>query len=91
MQGPPPDGRLDFSIATRPERLVLEYDSAATGANHFRARVLDVLYAGVQREVTLAAQEVSLRALLLNKEFAIPPGENAMIYIPPEAVIPLED
>lgn len=89
-----PPGRERFTLAIRPERIQVLPGVAEAGINRVRVRVEQAVYAGAGTHYELAAGAQRLLAEAMNTragsgEFA--PGQELMAYLPPEALVVLED
>lgn len=82
------------SLAVRPEKLQVRPRAEGSGFNLIQARVRDRVYAGSATQYELEAQGTVLRAWVLNLHLhssALEPGQAVSVFIPPEALVVLED
>ena len=95
IAGAPP-ARPQFTLAIRPEKIQLASAASAgvTGGNRVRVRVEQRIYVGAETHYELRAGTQCLRAELMNAQPDAPrlaAGEDALAYLPPEALIVLDD
>ncbi|HZV33178.1 MAG TPA: ABC transporter ATP-binding protein [Verrucomicrobiae bacterium] len=83
-----------ITLAIRPEKIGLLHSDAPRSRNHFPAKVEEVIYSGAETQYRLRAKELPLSACLLNASvgshgFEI--GQSALVHLPPESLIVLDD
>ena len=85
--------RSSFSLAIRPEKIALS-PPGAEGENRIPVRVAQLIYIGSETHYVLHAGKETLTAYALNAgagapEYAV--GEEATAWLPPSALVTLED
>lgn len=90
----PMPSRSHFTIAIRPEKVQLTPAGTAIGENWARVRVEELIYVGSGTHYDLRAGPQLLRAEVMNTQvgsqgFQI--GQEALAYLPPGALIVLDD
>jgi len=88
----PPAGS-SLSLAIRPEKIAL-FPAGAEGENRIPVRVAQLIYIGSETHYVLHAGKETLTAYALNAgagapEFAV--GQEATAWLPPPALVTLED
>jgi spermidine/putrescine transport system ATP-binding protein len=86
--------RERFTLAIRPEKLHLCSDHAAGGENHVPVQIEQIVYVGSETHYELRAGPQVLRAEVMNAEAgsqAFRLGQEAVAYLPPAALIILDD
>lgn len=87
-------GRDKFTLAIRPEKIQLGSAGSLQGENRVRVRVEQHLYAGSENHYELRAGTQVLRAEVMNTQAggqALKSGDETIAYLPPEALIVLDD
>jgi spermidine/putrescine transport system ATP-binding protein len=92
----PPEaaGRDRFTLAIRPEKVGLRPPDAPGGGNCVPVRIEEVLYIGSETHYDLRAGEHRLRAEAMNTRVGwqgFDRGQAALAYLPPAALIVLDD
>jgi spermidine/putrescine transport system ATP-binding protein len=83
-----------FTLAIRPEKVQLLNGQLSSSENVIGATIEQLIYAGSETHYELRAGGQSLRAELMNNgnnTSAFAPGRAVSVYLPPEALIILDD
>jgi len=88
------DRRQQVTLAIRPEKVQLMSKMDSNGKNEFRARIEQLIYKGSETQCDLAIGNQRIQALIVNnrmhvQEFNV--GQQVTVYLPPEALILLDD
>jgi len=89
-----PADRERFTLAIRPEKIHLADNGDGSRENTIRVRIEAVVYAGAETHYELRAGSQLLRAEMMNTRQPPPglaAGRDALAWLPPEALIVLED
>lgn len=83
-----------FTLAIRPEKVGLSVPGEGSGANRFPVRVEELIYVGSGTHYELSANGTRLTVEVMNAKvghqgFDI--GQEAVVYLPPAALIVLDD
>jgi spermidine/putrescine transport system ATP-binding protein len=83
------DSRSEFTVAIRPEKILLMGD----GTNQFAGVVTETTYTGAETHSLVRVGNETLRVVSVNSAVAraVRPGEQVLLTLPPEALIVLED
>ena len=89
-------GRPSFGLAIRPEKIAILPESSPPGENRIPARVAELVYIGSETHYVLetAGGRAKLTAHAMNAAGGAPElavGRAALAWLPPEALIVLED
>jgi len=82
------------TLAIRPEKVRVSASSPNHEPNCYRARVVDLTYTGSETQYRLEAPGVSMKAWVMNAEVGSAPlriGQEAMVQLPPAALVILDD
>jgi spermidine/putrescine transport system ATP-binding protein len=88
------DERQQVTLAIRPEKVQLMSETDSNGENEFKARIEQLIYKGSETQYDLIAGTQRIQALRMNncmaaQEFSV--GQQVNVYLPPEALILLDD
>lgn len=86
--------RSQFTLAIRPENVRLASMGSNGGANWVTVRLKELIYAGSGTHYELHSGSQLLRAEVMNTQISSPKfhvGQEAMAYLPPAALIVLDD
>ena len=88
------DQRQKVTLAIRPEKVQIMLKANSNGENEFRARIEQLIYKGSETHYDLIAGTQRIQALMMNnrsaaEEFRV--GQHVNVYLPPEALILLDD
>jgi len=89
--------RSAFTLAVRPEKVVLLPAAASAGENRLPARITSALYVGAESRYVLEAGGQLLSAVAMNIGAAgaatagLAEGAGAIAYLPPAALVVLDD
>jgi ABC-type Fe3+/spermidine/putrescine transport system ATPase subunit len=86
--------RQKITLAIRPEKVQLSPAAFSAGKNRVLVRIAQRIYVGAETQYELRAGAQSLRAESMNVQsvsdgFQV--GHEALAYLPPEALIVLDD
>jgi spermidine/putrescine transport system ATP-binding protein len=87
-------GRSSFSLAIRPEKIVLFPPGATEGENRIPVRVAQLIYIGSETHYVLHAGKETLTTYAMNAGGGAPEytvGQEATAWLPPPALVLLED
>ncbi len=87
-------GRDQFTLAIRPEKIQLGSGDGQNSDNQCTVRVEQVIYKGSETHYDLSAGDQKLQAVAMNRqhpEHSLGQGCETTAYLPPEAIIVLND
>jgi spermidine/putrescine transport system ATP-binding protein len=89
--GPHPCSSGPRTLAIRPQRIHL--DEGGAQENCVEAAIVEVLYRGAETLYLLQAGPETLKVTVMNqaRDQQRKPGQTVRLYLPPEALVPLED
>ena len=84
------DPRNEFTLAIRPEKILVSNGSAP---NQFNGDVVETTYTGVETQVAIRISQATMRVTLVNRETLpqLRPGASIQLTLPPERLVILED
>ena len=94
LSTPSPAATSRVTLAIRPEKVQLRAAAEPLRGNEVSVRVVERIYNGSETGYLLRAGEITLRARVLNAAAATAgpgPGDNAVVRLPPEALVELRD
>ena len=87
-------GKAQFTLAIRPEKVQLRQGPISSLENHVPVRVAQRLYVGSETHYQVSTGDQTLAVEIMNHESGSPGfhvGDPAVAYLPPEALIVLDD
>jgi len=88
------DERQEVTLAIRPEKVQLMPETDSNGENEFRARIEQLIYKGSETQYDLILGTQRMQAFMMNDGAGAQnygAGQQVTVYLPPEALILLDN